>query len=71
MVNTVWKGWEEHFLVSYHVFNCSSYLSLQTEGHDLVFEFFLLLQVPQGSLGMYLLYGVLIMKLKAAIPEPI
>ena len=29
------------------------------------------LQVPQGSLGMYLLYGVLIIKLKSAIPEPI
>ena len=46
-------------------------MSLQTEDHDLVFEFFFVLQVPQGSLGMYLLYGILIIKLKSAIPEPI
>lgn len=57
--------------MSYHVFNGSSYFSLQTEGHALVFDFFFPLQVPQGSLGMYLLYGVLIIKLKSAIPEPI
>lgn len=57
--------------MSYHVFNCSSYMSLETEDHDLVFEFFFLLQVPQGSLGMYLLYSVLIIKLKSTIPEPI
>ena len=57
--------------MSYNVFNCSSYMSLETEDHDLVFEFFFLLQVPQGSLGMYLLYSVLIIKLKSTIPEPI
>ena len=57
--------------MSCHVFNCSSYLSLQTEGHNLVFEFFFfLLQVPQGSLGMYLLYSVLIIKLKSAFLSP-
>ena len=56
--------------MSYHVFNCSSYLSLQTGGHNLVFEFFFLLQVPQGSLGMYLLYSVLIIKLKSAFLSP-
>ena len=33
--------------------------------------FLFVLQVPQGSLGMYLLYGILIIKLKSAIPEPI
>lgn len=46
-------------------------MSLETEDHDLVFEFFFLLQVPQDSLGMYLLYSVLIIKLKSTIPEPI
>ena len=30
-------------------------------------NFFFLLQVPQGSLGMYLLYSVLIIKLKSTM----
>ena len=45
-------------------------MSLQTEDHNLVFEFFFLLQVPQGSLGMYLLYSVLIIKLKSEFLSP-